>query len=73
MTANDSSFRQMVGRIKDARGRKVTQADPVALYLLRQHNVIDADTLHAIANEKGVRIAVGERAAEVASNPVEIE
>jgi hypothetical protein len=41
----------------------MTQVDPIALYLLQQHNVIDADTLRAIANEKGVRVVVGERAA----------
>ncbi|MHC4234776.1 MAG: TFIIB-type zinc ribbon-containing protein [Planctomycetota bacterium] len=63
MAEQGSSKTQQVGRIKDARGRTVTQADPIALYLLRQHNVIDADTLHAIANEKGVRIAAGERTA----------
>jgi hypothetical protein len=51
------------GRIKDARGRKVTQLDPVALRLLRQHDVIDADALQAITNEDGVRITRGERAA----------
>jgi hypothetical protein len=48
--------------IKDARGRKVTQLDPVALYLLRQHNVIEADVLRAIAHEEGVRITGRERA-----------
>jgi len=51
--------------IKDARGRKVTQLDPVALYLLRHHRVIEADVLRAIANEKGVRITGGERASLV--------
>jgi ssDNA-binding Zn-finger/Zn-ribbon topoisomerase 1 len=49
------------GRIGDARGRKVTQLDPVGLYLLRQHDVIDADVLHAIAGEKRVRITTQER------------
>lgn len=63
MIANNSSPRQTAGRIKDARGRKVTQVDPIALYVLGQHNVIDADTLRAIANEKGVRVAAIERAA----------
>ena len=61
MAANDSSPRQQAGRIKDARGCKVTQLDPVAIYLLRQHNIIDADALRAIAHEKGVRITRGER------------
>ncbi len=56
------SVRQ-AGRIKDARGRRVTQLDPVALHLLRRHDVIEADTLKAIANKKGVRIQGVERAA----------
>ncbi|MFH1746189.1 MAG: hypothetical protein ABIG44_04010 [Planctomycetota bacterium] len=63
MVEQDTPTPQQAGRIKEARGRSVTQTDPIALYLLRQHNVIDADTLRAIANEKGVRIALGERAA----------
>lgn len=61
MTANDTSSRKTDGRIKDARGRSVTQLDPVAIYLLRQHDVIDADVLKAIAHERGVRITRGER------------
>ena len=63
MTASSLLPRHLAGRINDARGRKVAQLDPIVLYLLRQHDVIDADTLRAIANEKGVRIAIGERAA----------
>ena len=63
MTAREPTPYQIGGRIKDARGRTVKQLDPVALYLLRQHHVIDADALQAIANEKGVRITRGERAA----------
>jgi hypothetical protein len=50
-------------RIEDARGRKVTQLDPLAMYLLRQHGVIEADALNAIANEKGVKIKTVERSA----------
>jgi hypothetical protein len=49
-------------RIKDARGRRVTQLDPVALHLLRRHDVIEADVLRAIVHEKGVRIGGKERA-----------
>ncbi len=63
MTDRGPSGPRHVWRIKDARGRKVTQLDPVALYLLRRHDVIEAESLNAIANEKGVRIAIGERAA----------
>ncbi len=50
-------------RIKDARGRSVTQLDPVAMHLLRQHDVIEPGVLKAIAQENGVRIAGKERAA----------
>lgn len=48
--------------IKDARGRSVTPLDPVAMYLLRRHDRIEADVLRAIAHEKGVRITAKERA-----------
>jgi hypothetical protein len=40
-------------RIVDARGRRVAQLDPVSMHLLRRHDVIDADTLRAIAEEIG--------------------
>ncbi len=63
MTEKETSRPQQTGCIKDARGRKVTQLDPVAVYLLRQHEVIEADALRAIAHEKGVRIAGKERIA----------
>ena len=62
MTEQGTSRPRQAGRIKDAHGRKVTQLDPVAMYLLRQHTVIEADALRAIAHEKGVRIAGRERA-----------
>lgn len=48
-------------RIKDARGRKVKQLDPVAMHLLRRHDWIEADVLRAIAHEEGVGITRMER------------
>jgi hypothetical protein len=39
--------------ITDARGRKVTQLDPVELRLFRRHDVIDAEVLRAMADEIG--------------------
>lgn len=63
MAAIDPTPRHTHGYIRDARGRRATQLDPVALYLLRRHQVIEADALRAIANEKGVRITARERAA----------
>ncbi len=37
------------GFIRDDRGRKVTQLDPVAMHLLHRHGTIAADELRAIA------------------------
>ncbi|MHC4140400.1 MAG: hypothetical protein ACYSUF_00490 [Planctomycetota bacterium] len=50
------------GHITDARDRTVTQLDPVTMYVLQQHDVIEADALRAIAHEPGVEIAGWERA-----------
>jgi hypothetical protein len=61
-TAKEQSPRPKAGRIEDARGRKVTQLDPVAMYLLERPEWIEADVLRAIAREQGVRITRGERA-----------
>jgi hypothetical protein len=41
-------------RIKDARGRQVTQLDPVTMRLRHQHDVIPAETLRKLAEEIGV-------------------
>jgi hypothetical protein len=49
--------------VKDARGKKVTQLDPVGMYLLRQHDVIEPDVLRAIAQEEGLKVTPKERAA----------
>ncbi len=38
-------------RTKDARGRTVTQLDPVTLHVWHRHDVIDAETLHEIVEE----------------------
>jgi len=42
---------QKVGHVADARGRKVTQIDPVAMHLLRRYDVIEADDLCRIATD----------------------
>jgi hypothetical protein len=63
MITGDPAPQQARRRIKDARGRRVTQLDPIALYPLRDHRAIEARALQAIANEKKVRITAGERLA----------
>ncbi len=50
------------GHITDARERTVTQLDPVTMYVLQQHDVIEADVLRGIAHEPGVEITGWERA-----------
>jgi len=50
------------GHITDARERTVTQLDPVTMYVLQQHDVIEADVLRAIAHEPGVEMTGWERA-----------
>jgi hypothetical protein len=45
---------QRTRHLKDARGRRVTQLDPVSMRLVRQHDVIPAETLRKLAAEVGV-------------------
>jgi hypothetical protein len=49
MTDRGPSKLQRRGHITDARGRKVTQLDPVALHLLHRHDAIGSEDLRAIA------------------------
>ena len=46
---DDLTQQKRRGHITDARGRKVTQIDPVALHLMRRHDVIPAENLSGIA------------------------
>ena len=61
MAENRTSQLQRTGSIKDARGRKVKQLDPVAMHSCGKDDAIEADVLRAIADEKGVRIRGLER------------
>jgi hypothetical protein len=63
MAEKEASARPRIGRVKDARGRKVTQVDPVAMHLMHSPGIIPQDTLADLAQDigfgttKGVRIA----------------
>jgi hypothetical protein len=46
-----SSTIHQAGRVKDARGRPVSQLDPVKLHLLNQRSIIPARTLRAMADQ----------------------
>ena len=54
MAEGNSSSSWHRGRIKDARGRRVTQLDPVTMRLLHQHDVMPTETLRKLAEEIGV-------------------
>ena len=56
MTEKDKSRPWWAGRIKDARGRPVTQLDPVTMHLLERRDVVPPDVLQRIAEEIGVNI-----------------
>jgi hypothetical protein len=45
---------RQAGRIRDARGRLVTQLDPVIMHLLHRHEVIEPETLQEIAKQVGI-------------------
>lgn len=50
--------KQKIHFIKEAHGRRVTQLDPVAMHLMRKHDVIDATNLKIIAREIGSGLSV---------------
>ncbi len=53
MSKDEPPAHQHAGRIKDARGRNVTQLDPITMRLLRQHDVIPAEPLAEVAADLG--------------------
>ena len=63
----ENSQPQQAGRIKDARGRTVSQLDPVAMRLLRRPGIIPPDTLKDIARQVGLGMTRATRAAFWAS------
>ncbi len=46
--------KQNITSIRDARGKKVTQLDPVEMRLLRRHDTISPDVLKSMADEIGI-------------------
>ncbi|UCD76604.1 MAG: hypothetical protein JSV91_06700 [Phycisphaerales bacterium] len=53
MSEQESSPSPQKGRIRDARGRRVTQIDPVVMHYLHRHDVIPSGPLGEIAREIG--------------------
>jgi hypothetical protein len=52
MTEREDRTKQPMN-IRDARGRRVAQLDPVMMHMLHRHDVIEADVLRAIAGDIG--------------------
>lgn len=53
MSNDEPPAHRHTGRIKDARGRKVTQLDPITMRLLRQHDGIPTERLAEVAADLG--------------------
>ena len=53
MASSKRSKTKLLTHIRDARGLKVTQLDPVELRLLRRHDIIEAEALRTMAEEIG--------------------
>jgi hypothetical protein len=54
---------QQAGRIKDARGRTVSQLEPVTMHLLRRPGIIPPEVLKDIAQEVGIGMTRATKAA----------
>ena len=62
MAADEASQDEQAGRITDARGRSVTQLDPVMMHLLHRRGVIPPDVLREIARQVGIGMTRVQRA-----------
>jgi hypothetical protein len=61
MAADETNQSQPAGRILDARGRSVTQLDPVAMHLLRRPGIVPPDVLREIAQDVGIGLTKAHR------------
>jgi hypothetical protein len=61
MAKPDTTLAHEAGRIIDARGRSVSQLDPVMMHLTHRPGIIPPDVLRKIAPEVGVGITRGTR------------
>ncbi len=61
MAATSPKDAKQAGFIVDARGRRVTQLDPVIMHLTRRRSDIPADDLRALANDVGIGLNRGTR------------
>ena len=67
MTESGSAAAQAAGWVVEARGRRVSQLDPVMMHLLHRPGIIPSDVLREIAQEVGLGITRATRVAFWAS------
>ena len=67
MAEDETAQIKTAGRVKDARGRYVTQLNPVAMLLLHRPGILDRELLRTITSEQGVVVSKLERFALIAS------
>jgi hypothetical protein len=67
MAKPDATKTQQAGRIIDARGRSVSQLDPVMMHLLHRPGIIPSDALREISQQVGLGITRATRGAFWAS------
>ena len=65
MAADETNQSQPAGRIMDARGRSVTQLDPVAMHLLRRPGIVPPDVLREIAQDVGIGLTKAHRVTDL--------
>ena len=66
MAETEQSKKEIAGRIKDARGRVVSELDPVVMHLAHSPGIIPTDALREIAQDLGFGINKGVRIALIA-------
>ena len=67
MAEKEASQQQQAGRIIDARGRRVSQLDPVIMHILHRPDTIPVDVLRGMAQQVGLGVTRATRTAFWAS------
>jgi hypothetical protein len=66
MTDGNPSRKDEAGRIKDARGRLITELDPVVMHLTHRPGIIPPDALHDVAQDIGFGVTKAVRISLIA-------
>lgn len=66
MADEETTEKKLAGRIKDARGREVSELDPVVMHLTHRSGIIPVDALHDVARDIGFGVTRSVRIALIA-------